>query len=98
MPGRLEGKVAVITGGTSGLGLATAERFIAEGAYVFITGCEQGVFPLERQGNIADLEEERRLMYVDITRAKQLLGWEPAVNREAGLKRTLEYFRKKLGK
>ncbi len=41
--------------------------------YVFITGCEQGVFPLERQGHIADLEEERRLMYVGITRAKQEL-------------------------
>jgi DNA helicase II / ATP-dependent DNA helicase PcrA len=41
--------------------------------YVFITGCEQGVFPLERQGNIADLEEERRLMYVGITRAKKEL-------------------------
>ena len=44
-----------------------------EFAYVFITGCEQGVFPLERQGQISDLEEERRLMYVGITRAKQEL-------------------------
>ncbi len=41
--------------------------------YVFITGCEQGVFPLERQGQISDLEEERRLMYVGITRAKEEL-------------------------
>ena len=31
---KLEGKVAVITGGSSGLGVATAERFVAEGAYV----------------------------------------------------------------
>jgi NAD(P)-dependent dehydrogenase (short-subunit alcohol dehydrogenase family) len=36
--GKLDGKIAVITGGNSGLGLATAERFVAEGAYVFITG------------------------------------------------------------
>jgi len=36
--GKLEGKIAVITGGTSGIGLATATEFVNEGAYVFITG------------------------------------------------------------
>jgi NAD(P)-dependent dehydrogenase (short-subunit alcohol dehydrogenase family) len=39
--GKLDGKVAVITGGNSGMGLATAQRFVAEGAYVFITGRRQ---------------------------------------------------------
>ncbi|MGB8033549.1 MAG: SDR family NAD(P)-dependent oxidoreductase [Nitrososphaeraceae archaeon] len=38
---KLEGKVAVITGGNSGIGLAIAQQFVSDGAYVFITGCRQ---------------------------------------------------------
>jgi NAD(P)-dependent dehydrogenase (short-subunit alcohol dehydrogenase family) len=38
---RLEGKIAVITGGSSGIGLAAAQRFVDEGAYVFINGHRQ---------------------------------------------------------
>jgi NAD(P)-dependent dehydrogenase (short-subunit alcohol dehydrogenase family) len=41
MGNKHEGKIAVITGATSGIGLATAKRFVSEGAYVFITGLYQ---------------------------------------------------------
>jgi NAD(P)-dependent dehydrogenase (short-subunit alcohol dehydrogenase family) len=41
MPKKLEGKIAVITGATSGMALATAKLFVEEGAYVFITGRRQ---------------------------------------------------------
>ena len=38
---KLDGKIAVITGGNSGMGLTTAQRFVEEGAYVYITGRRQ---------------------------------------------------------
>jgi NAD(P)-dependent dehydrogenase (short-subunit alcohol dehydrogenase family) len=36
--GKLEGKIALVTGGNSGIGLATTRQFVRDGAYVFITG------------------------------------------------------------
>lgn len=40
--GQLNGKVAVVTGGSTGIGLATAQRFADEGAHVYLTGRRQG--------------------------------------------------------
>ena len=69
--GRLAGKIAVITGGNSGIGLATTKRFVAEGAEVFITGRRQE--ELDRavreigpgvtgvQGDVSRLEDLDRL-------------------------------------
>jgi NAD(P)-dependent dehydrogenase (short-subunit alcohol dehydrogenase family) len=68
---RLEGKTAVITGGNSGIGLATARRFVQEGAYVFITGRRQneldkavkqiGKNATSVQGDVTNLEDLDRL-------------------------------------
>jgi len=43
-------------------------------------------------------QDDPKVRQPDITRARQLLGWEPVVGREEGLKRTLEFFKRKLGK
>ncbi|MFY9796958.1 MAG: SDR family NAD(P)-dependent oxidoreductase, partial [Candidatus Nitrosopolaris sp.] len=71
IPKRLDRKIAVITGGNSGIGLATAKQFVNEGAYVFITGRRQtevdaavkeiGKNVTGVQGDVSNLEDLDRL-------------------------------------
>src|SRR5580658_2424118 len=77
--GKLTGKIAVITGGSSGMGLTTAEHFVAEGAYVFITGrrrdeLEAAVKQIGKgltgvQGDVSNLADIDRL-YETVKREK----------------------------
>jgi NAD(P)-dependent dehydrogenase (short-subunit alcohol dehydrogenase family) len=69
--GKLDGKIALITGGNSGIGLATAKRFVAEGAFVYITGRTQakldeavkqvGTHVTGVQGDVSNLADLDRL-------------------------------------
>jgi NAD(P)-dependent dehydrogenase (short-subunit alcohol dehydrogenase family) len=70
---KLQGKIAVITGGSSGIGLATAQLFVQEGAFVFITGRRQreldeavekvGNNVIGVQGDMSNLADIDRLYY-----------------------------------
>ena len=79
---KLEGKIALVTGGNSGIGLATAKQFVNEGAYVFITGRREpelarAVKEIGRnvtgiQGDVANLVDLDRL-FAQIKREKEKL-------------------------
>ena len=77
--GKLEGKVALITGGNSGIGLATAKQFVNEGAYVFITGRREAELAAAKKqigknvtaihGDVSNLDDLDRL-FVQIKKEK----------------------------
>jgi len=79
---KLQGKIAVVTGGNSGIGLATAKRFVEEGAYVFITGRRQAeldkaVKEIGRnvtavQGDVTNLDDLDRL-YATVKETKGVI-------------------------
>jgi NAD(P)-dependent dehydrogenase (short-subunit alcohol dehydrogenase family) len=91
--GKLEGKIALITGGNSGIGLATAKRLVSEGAYVFITGRRESelaaaVKEIGRnvtgvQGDVSDLGDLDRLF----AKIKQEKGKLDIVFANAGVAR-----------
>src|SRR5882672_8231411 len=80
--GKLEGRIALVTGGTSGIGLATAKRFVAEGAYVYITGRREKELALAVksiggsvtgvQGDVSQIGDLERL-FVQIDQEKSRL-------------------------
>ncbi|UUQ65059.1 SDR family oxidoreductase [Pseudomonas fuscovaginae UPB0736] len=79
MTGKLEGKIAVVTGGTTGIGLATAKRFAQEGAHVYITGRRQAELDaaVVQVGNATGVQ-------VDSTRLDQLDALYQRIQAERG--------------
>jgi NAD(P)-dependent dehydrogenase (short-subunit alcohol dehydrogenase family) len=77
---KLEGQVAVVTGGTSGIGLATARRFAAEGAQVFVTGRRQA----ELDAAVAVIGPNATGIQADSTRPTDLNRLYERVKAEAG--------------
>lgn len=78
MSKKLEGKVAVITGGSSGIGLATAKRFVNEGAHVFITGRRKS----ELDRAVEEIGRNVTGVQSDVTKAADLDGLYATVRKQ----------------
>ncbi|KPC54166.1 SDR family NAD(P)-dependent oxidoreductase [Amantichitinum ursilacus] len=78
---RFEGKTVVITGGNSGIGLATAQRFAAEGARVFIAGRREA----ELQAAVRQIGHGAQAIQADVTRGEDLAALYATVKERAGV-------------
>jgi NAD(P)-dependent dehydrogenase (short-subunit alcohol dehydrogenase family) len=77
---KLAGKVAVVTGGSSGIGLATAQRFVNEGAYVFITGRRQ----TELDAAVSQIGHDITAVQGDVSKLADLDKLYATVKKEKG--------------
>lgn len=80
MSGKLEGKIALVTGGSSGIGLATARQFIKEGAFVYITGRRQA----ELDGAAKGLGDQARAVRADASNLVDLDALYAQIQKEKG--------------
>lgn len=80
MAGKLESKIALVTGGSSGIGLATAKQFVAEGAFVYITGRRQS----ELEIAVASLGSNARAVRADASSLTDLDALYETIRQEKG--------------
>jgi NAD(P)-dependent dehydrogenase (short-subunit alcohol dehydrogenase family) len=80
MTRKLEGKVTVITGGSSGIGLATAKRFVSEGAHVFLTGRRQA----ELDGAVEEIGHDVTGIQGDVSKLADIDRIYAAVKQQKG--------------
>ena len=80
LEGRLEGKIALITGGSSGIGLATAKRFVEEGAFVFITGRREA----ELDAAVKAIGKNVKAIKGDVSKLDDLDGIFSAIKNDKG--------------
>src|SRR5687767_5666477 len=78
--GRLAGKIVLITGGNSGIGLASARRFVSEGAFVFITGRRQE----ELEKAVAEIGHDVRALPGDVSKLDDLDRIMATIGEEKG--------------
>lgn len=78
--GKLEGKIALVTGGSEGIGLATAKEFVNEGAYVYITGRRQE----ELDKAVTEIGKNVTAVRGDVSKAEDLDALYAAIEKDKG--------------